>query len=307
MSTPFDDLRLPLRPEAPDAGFAAQLRARLRQAAANAARTDTPTIATERRPTTMTGTITPYLCVADGRQALDWYRRWFGASASDVHDDGSRLAHAQLEFGGATFFLSDEYPELGVRAPGSIGEGSSASFVVEVADVDAFVARAVEGGAELQRPIQEAHGSRDGWLLDPFGHRWNIGTPDRPVEGRRRPAEPYYLTITSPDVERAAAFYGAVLDWQTTEPDPQYGGRHVTNTHQPMGLRPPHTGYDDTVPGEVQLWFTVRDFDDALDRVRTAGGTVLAVTSYDSGREARCQDDQQVPFRLSEPAPGYDT
>ena len=30
------------------------------------------------------------------------------------------------------------------------------------------------------------------------------------------------------------------------------------------------------------------------------------MNSYDSGREARCIDDQGVGFRLSEPSPGYD-
>jgi predicted enzyme related to lactoylglutathione lyase len=54
------------------------------------------------------------------------------------------------------------------------------------------------------------------------------------------------------------------------------------------------------------MWFSVRDFDDALDRVRVAGGAVVAVTSYDSGREALCEDDQGAAFKLIEPAPGYD-
>jgi predicted enzyme related to lactoylglutathione lyase len=174
-----------------------------------------------------------------------------------------------------------------------------------VAEVDAFIKRAVNGGAVLQRPIEHAHGSRSGWIIDPHGHRWNIGTPDRPSgPAVRRPAEPYYLTISSPDVERAAVFYGNVLDWQFADANEE--ARHITNTTMPMGVRPTHASWGDTTPGEVQLWFTVRDFDDAVDRVRVAGGTVIAISGYDSGREARCEDDQGVEFRLSEPAPGYD-
>jgi uncharacterized glyoxalase superfamily protein PhnB len=255
----------------------------------------------------MQQTVTPYLCVRDAPGALDWYRTWFGATVSNVIDWNGRVGHAELEFGGAIFYLSDEAPELGVVAPPSLGEGSSASAVVLVAAVDQFVDRAVQGGAVLERPIEEAHGTRNAWLKDPFGHRWNVGTPlsDRQAAAaRRRPSEPYYMTLSTADVERGAAFYGAVLDWQFAEP--RNGGRHVTNTAFPIGLRPTSNQFSETVPGEVEVWFTVRDFDDALDRVRAAGGSVLEVNHHDSGREARCTDDQGVLFRLNEPAPGYD-
>jgi uncharacterized glyoxalase superfamily protein PhnB/catechol 2,3-dioxygenase-like lactoylglutathione lyase family enzyme len=253
----------------------------------------------------MPQSITPYLCVADAASALDWYRTHFGATIGNVIDWDGRIGHAEVEFAGNVFFLSDEAPQLGVVAP-LPGAGVSTSFVVRVADVDIFIDRAVAGGAVLERPIEHAHGSRNGWIKDPHGHRWNIGTPDRlDAAALRRPSDPYYLTITSTDVEQAVAFYGQVLDWQFAEP--HNGARHITNTSMPMGLRPQHAPVDNTEPGEIQLWFTVRDFDNAVDRVRTAGGTVLTVTGYDSGREARCQDDQGTLFRLSEPAPGYDT
>jgi uncharacterized glyoxalase superfamily protein PhnB len=254
-----------------------------------------------------TQVVTPYLCVHDGRAAIEWYATYFGASVSNVIDWEGKVGHAALEFGGAVVYLSDEAPALGVLAPATIGPGASVSIVVHVADADSFIRRAVDGGAELQRPIAEAHGTRSGWILDPFGHRWNIGTPLRTRDDRsamRRPAEPYYLTVTTADVERATVFFGTVLDWQFAEP--VHGGRHVVNTTFPMGIRQPDNPYSTTVPGQVDLWFAVRDFDDALDRVRAAAGTVDAVNTYDSGREAQCRDDQGVPFRLSEPAPGYD-
>ncbi len=76
--------------------------------------------------------------------------------------------------------------------------------------------------------------------------------------------------------------------------------------HFPIGLRSTVNAFAATDPGEIEMWFTVRDFDDAVERVRIAGGTVLTITGYDSGREARCEDDQGALFRLSQPAPGYD-
>jgi len=93
--------------------------------------------------------ITPYLCVHDAPAALDWYRAYFGATVSNVIEWEGNVGHAELEFGGAVFYLSDEAPSLGVLAPPTLGAGSSTSFVVLVADVDQFVDRAVSGGATL--------------------------------------------------------------------------------------------------------------------------------------------------------------
>jgi predicted enzyme related to lactoylglutathione lyase len=179
--------------------------------------------------------------------------------------------------------------------------------VLQVAAVDEFVARAESGGAVVQRTIEEAHGSRSAWIVDPFGHRWSVGTPvydTDQIAARRGPSEPYYMTLTTADVERGAAFYGAVLGWEFAPQD--NGGRHVTNTEMPIGLRATENPFGNTEPGEIQMWFTVRDFDDAVERVRVAGGTVVELNAWDSGREAICEDDQGVTFKLSEPAPGYD-
>jgi uncharacterized glyoxalase superfamily protein PhnB len=255
----------------------------------------------------MTQVITPYLCVHDADAALDWYREFFGATVRNVIPWEGRVGHAEVDVAGAVFYLSDEAPALGVVAPARDGSVNSVSVVIQVAVVEEFVDRATRGGAVVQRPIEEAHGSRSAWLVDPFGHRWNVGTPVHDaaeLAARRGPSEPYYMTFSSADVERAAAFYGTVLGWET---EPQgNGGRHVVNTEMPIGLRATEGPFGATAPGEIQMWFTARDFDDAVERVRVAGGRVVELNAYDSGREAICEDDQGVTFKLSEPAPGYD-
>lgn len=315
---PFNQLAA-VGDHAVDPLFASLLRARL-QRALGAAREQlvielpgrTPTARTTRttdnnRSATMAQVITPYLCVHDANAALDWYREFFGASVGNVIPWEGRIGHAELDIAGAVFYLSDEASQLGVVAPTSDGSRTSVSVVCQVADVDQFVERAERGGAVVQRPIEEAHGSRSAWIVDPFGHRWNVGTPVYDAEqiaARRAPSEPYYMTLSTIDVERGAAFYGAVLGWEFQ--DQGNGGRHVTNTDLPIGLRATENPFGNTEPGEIQMWFTVRDFDDAVDRVRVGGGTVVELNSYDSGREAICEDDQGVPFKLSEPAPGYD-
>jgi len=130
----------------------------------------------------MVQAITPYLCVHDALGAVDWYRQHFGASVDNVIEWEGRIGHAECEVAGAVFYLSDEAPALGVRAPRPGDGGVTQSNVLLVADVDTFVARAVAGGATLERPITEGHGRRSAWILDPFGHRWNAGTPVRSAE-----------------------------------------------------------------------------------------------------------------------------
>lgn len=297
--------------------FAARLRARVERALG--ASTEHPAIRlADREPAdgrrtpperniTMPQVITPYLCVHDATAALDWYRDHFGATVRNVIPWDGRVGHAEIDVSGAVFYLSDEAPGLGVRAPERDGSHTSVSVVLQVAAVEEFVARAVDGGAVVQRDVEESHGSRNAWLVDPFGHRWNVATPTytpEEISARRAPSEPYYMTLTAADVERAAAFYGTVLGWQT-EPQ-RNGGRHVVNTEMPIGLRATENPFGRTEPGQIEMWFTVRDFDDAIERVRVAGGTVTEINTWDSGREAICEDDQGVTFKLSEPAPGYD-
>ena len=241
----------------------------------------------------MNQVITPYLCVLDANAALDGYREFFGASVGNVIPWEGRVGHAELDVSGAVFYLSDEAPQLGVVAPSRDGSQSSVSVVIQVAAVEEFVERAERGGAVVQRPIEEGHGTRSAWIVDPFGHASRVA-----------PSEPYYMTLTTADVELGAAFYGAVLGWEFV--DQGNGGRHVANTEMPIGLRATENPHGDTAPGEIQMWFTVRDFDDAVERVRVAGGTIVELNAWDSGREAICEDDQGVTFKLSEPAPGYD-
>lgn len=255
----------------------------------------------------MTQPITPYLCVRDATAALDWYREYFGAAIGDVIPWEGRVGYAEVDVSGVVFAVSDEAPGLGVVAPTRDGSQTSVSIVIHVAAVELFVERAERGGAIVQRPIEEANGARSAWIIDPFGHRWNVATPVYDAAeraARRAPSEPYYMTITTADVDRGAAFYGAVLGWQFQ--DQGNGGRHVINTEMPIGLRAPQNPFGDTEPGDIQMWFTVRDFDDAVERVRVAGGTVIELNTSDSGREAVCEDDQGVAFKLSEPAPGYE-
>jgi PhnB protein len=126
--------------------------------------------------------VIPYLAVHDGRAALEFYEAAFGAvEAMKVIMDDGRVGHAEFHIGGAPFYLSDEFPEIGVVSPRTLG-GTSFALHLTVPDVDAMFERAVGAGATgLTPPADQPHGNRHGTLLDPFGHRWMVSQPTEAV------------------------------------------------------------------------------------------------------------------------------
>jgi PhnB protein len=118
----------------------------------------------------------PYLCIDGAADAIDFYRRVFGAVERLRMDEGAgRVAHAELELGPAVLMVSDEYPDAGIRGPGHWG-GTPVRFHLHVDDVDGLARRAEEAGATLLRgPRDEGHGERQCLLRDPWGHEWLLG------------------------------------------------------------------------------------------------------------------------------------
>lgn len=118
----------------------------------------------------------PYLHVADAAAAIRFYEQAFGArELFRLTEPTGRLGHAELDFGGATLMVSDEYPEFGIQGPRP-GTPTCVSLHIHVDDADAVIAQAVALGATLERAAQdEFYGERSGVVRDPFGHRWNIG------------------------------------------------------------------------------------------------------------------------------------
>jgi PhnB protein len=137
--------------------------------------------------------LTPYLCVDGAAAAIDWYGDVFGAKERMRMDgpDG-KVGHAELQLGDSVIMLADEYPEMGNLGPRSVG-GSPVTLSLYVEDVDAVHAKALAKGATELRPVEDQfYGDRMGQLLDPFGHRWSVGTHIEdvsPEEMDRRAAE----------------------------------------------------------------------------------------------------------------------
>jgi PhnB protein len=136
---------------------------------------------------------TPYLCCRSAADAIEFYKKAFGAKErSRMTESDGRIGHAEITVGEAVIMLSDEYPEMEVRSPQALG-GSGVSVHLYVEDVDKVAAAAAAAGAKLVRPVaNQFYGDRSGTLIDPFGHRWLIATHVEdvsPDEMKRRYAE----------------------------------------------------------------------------------------------------------------------
>ncbi len=296
-------------PVAPDPDFATRLRARLESAAnlfetqpdrtkgVDMSGTDTAIAelldpATSAAETPRSAAI-PYLAVSPARDAIAWYVEALGASVLGepiVMADG-RVGHAELALGGGVFYLADEHPELGLKGPAP--QSVSVSLMIAVPDVDLSLERARAAGADVQREAYEAHGSRNATLIDPFGHRWMLSGP---VTGAATPiqhGDVGYVSVWTPDADRAAAFYGHVLGW-TVDP----ASRHVTNVGQRIGLA--------SVPGPPTLFccYAVTDLSGARQAIVAGGGQPAQLSEHDFGTVLDATDPSGTAFAVYQPHPG---
>jgi len=122
-------------------------------------------------------TLTPYLAVDNATEAIEFYKRAFGAKER-VRMPGPEgtIGHAELEIGDSLVMLSDPFPQATTRTPKELG-GTSASVFMYVEDVDAVVKQAVGAGATVTMEVADQFwGDRFGSVKDPFGHLWSIAT-----------------------------------------------------------------------------------------------------------------------------------
>jgi PhnB protein len=127
--------------------------------------------------------ITPYLIIDGAAQAIDFYKKAFGATELFRMPDatGKRVGHAELKIADSHIMLADENSEMGYRNPKALG-GTPVSLLLYVDDVDTVIPRAVAEGAKIVSPIKDQfYGDRSGTIHDPFGHVWTVATHTRDV------------------------------------------------------------------------------------------------------------------------------
>ena len=123
-------------------------------------------------------TITPHLIIKGAGEAIEFYKKAFGAEEimRMPGPDGKSVMHAEIKIGDSHMMLNDEFPDFGCLSPKTIG-GTPVTIHLYVKDVDAVYNQAVKAGATPTMPITDMFwGDRFGKLADPFGHHWSVAT-----------------------------------------------------------------------------------------------------------------------------------
>jgi PhnB protein len=129
--------------------------------------------------------VTPFLTVRGANEAIAFYKAAFGAREKGrMPGPDGKLMHAEIQIGDSRVMLSDEYPEMGSKAPQTLG-GSPAGLLIYTRDVDRLFAQAVKAGAKVTLPVADMFwGDRYGKLEDPFGHVWAVATHKEDLTNR---------------------------------------------------------------------------------------------------------------------------
>lgn len=130
-------------------------------------------------PVPADASVTPYLSVINAAEMIEFYKKVFGAvETMRLKQPDGRIGHAELKIGGSAVMLADEFPEMGILSPKSLGgTRSPVSIHVYVEHVDDVYKRALASGAtSLREPADQFYGDRNAQVRDPSGHCWDIAT-----------------------------------------------------------------------------------------------------------------------------------
>jgi PhnB protein len=124
--------------------------------------------------------VSPHLVVAGAAQAIDFYKKAFGAKElMKFEGPNGKVMHACVSLNGSTVMLVDEMPEWKVLGPKGLG-GTPVTIHLMVEDVDTVANQAIAAGAKVIMPVADQFwGDRYGIVEDPFGHRWSVATTVR--------------------------------------------------------------------------------------------------------------------------------
>jgi PhnB protein len=123
--------------------------------------------------------VTPYLVIKGAAQAIEYYKRVFGATEhARMNGPDGKVGHAELKIGNSFIMLADENPSMGTGHSSATTIGASpVSLYVYLPDVDQVIQRATAEGAKILKPVEtQFYGDRNGFIQDPFGHLWGIAT-----------------------------------------------------------------------------------------------------------------------------------
>jgi uncharacterized glyoxalase superfamily protein PhnB len=125
------------------------------------------------------GTVTPFLNVKGAAQAIELYKKAFGAEEiRRTLGPNNMVIHAEIKIGNSIVMISDamQYP------------ATQSNLHIYVADCDAMWKRAVDAGCKVETPIQDMFwGDRYGVVEDGWGNHWAIASRKEEVPASEMP------------------------------------------------------------------------------------------------------------------------
>jgi len=129
--------------------------------------------------------VTPGLAVRDAVQALEFYKKAFGAKEKmRMPGPDGKIMHAEIMIGDSHIMVGEEMPEMNHLSPQALN-GTPVNLYVYVKNVDKAYDQAVRAGATVVMQVMDAFwGDRHGALKDPFGHSWGLATRKRNLSAK---------------------------------------------------------------------------------------------------------------------------
>ena len=113
-------------------------------------------------------TVTPHIVVREAVRAAEWYRQALGAPVgTSIGLPDGRFLQIELRFGDSVVMIADEFPELDVVSPLTLG-GTSGAPHIATDNADGLWEQAVAAGAEVHQPLRDpVWGERYGQSSNP--------------------------------------------------------------------------------------------------------------------------------------------
>ena len=107
--------------------------------------------------------LTPYLVIDGAADAMEYYKKAFGAVELFRMEHQGKIGHAEMKIGDSPFMLADASEQFkGVKAYG----GTPVSLMIYVDDVDTTYPQAIAAGGTEMKPLQDQfYGDRAGGFL----------------------------------------------------------------------------------------------------------------------------------------------
>ena len=111
--------------------------------------------------------LTPYLIIDGAAQAMEYYKKAFGATELFRMEHEGKIGHAEMKIGNSPFMLADACAEQGQKDPKTLG-GSSLGLMIYVDDVDTIYPQAIAAGGLVHHMAgHEEAGTRGGQVPEP--------------------------------------------------------------------------------------------------------------------------------------------